>query len=165
MRSYTLLRLAFAFASRSPQASAAHPGVRRLMSIQDLGSIGEFVAALATLATLVYLAIQIRQNTRQVEEGTRAAKAPAVSTGVQLVNVNRLAIFSDEEVARIWSQGLENPRILDPLELRRFRLMFSNAMDGQFNNYSQTKEAGFSPELWEAHFSTTKRIITSPGGR
>jgi len=35
--------------------------------IQDLGSIGEFVAAIATLATLIYLAIQIRQNTRAVK--------------------------------------------------------------------------------------------------
>ena len=135
------------------------------MSIQDLGSIGEFVAALATLATLVYLAIQIRQNTRKVEEGTRAAKASAVSTGLQLVNANRLAIFSDENVASIWSRGLGDPHALDPLEQQRFRLMFSNALDGQFNNYSQTKEAGFSPELWAAHFSTTKRILTTPGGK
>lgn len=35
------------------------------MNIQDLGSIGELIAALATLATLAYLAIQIRQNTAQ----------------------------------------------------------------------------------------------------
>ena len=34
------------------------------MSIQDLGSIGELIAALATVATLAYLAVQIRQNTR-----------------------------------------------------------------------------------------------------
>lgn len=33
------------------------------MSIQDLGSIGEFVAAIATLGTLIYLALQIRANT------------------------------------------------------------------------------------------------------
>ena len=35
------------------------------MTIQDLGSIGELIAAIATIATLVYLAIQIRQNTAQ----------------------------------------------------------------------------------------------------
>jgi hypothetical protein len=33
------------------------------VTIQDLGSIGEFVASIVTLATLVYLAAQIRQNT------------------------------------------------------------------------------------------------------
>ena len=36
------------------------------MTIQDLGSIGELIAAVATLATLVYLAVQIRQNSRML---------------------------------------------------------------------------------------------------
>ncbi len=36
-----------------------------MLSIQDLGSIGELVAAVATIATLIYLAIQIRHNTNQ----------------------------------------------------------------------------------------------------
>jgi len=35
------------------------------MNVQDLGSIGELIAAIATLATLIYLAVQIRQNTAQ----------------------------------------------------------------------------------------------------
>ncbi len=34
------------------------------MTIQDLGSAGEFVAAIATVATLIYLAIQIRASNR-----------------------------------------------------------------------------------------------------
>ena len=34
------------------------------MTIQDLGSIGEMVGAIAIVATLAYLAVQIRQNTR-----------------------------------------------------------------------------------------------------
>ena len=33
------------------------------MTIQDFGSIGEFVTSIVTLATLAYLALQIRQNT------------------------------------------------------------------------------------------------------
>lgn len=34
------------------------------MSVQELGSIGEFVAAIATVATLIYLSLQIRQTNR-----------------------------------------------------------------------------------------------------
>lgn len=34
------------------------------MTIQDLGSLGELVAAIATVATLIYLAIQIRASNR-----------------------------------------------------------------------------------------------------
>ena len=32
------------------------------MTLNDLGSIGEFVSAIAVLITLIYLAVQIRQN-------------------------------------------------------------------------------------------------------
>ena len=60
------------------------------MTLQDLGSIGELVGALATIATLVYLAIQIRANTRATLH-------------------HRTSGFSDlivnEDVARIFEQG------------------------------------------------------------
>ena len=36
------------------------------MSIQDWGAIGELIAAVATVGTLIYLASQIRQNTKQL---------------------------------------------------------------------------------------------------
>ena len=35
------------------------------MTISELGSIGEFFGSILTLVMLVYLAIQIRQNTAQ----------------------------------------------------------------------------------------------------
>jgi len=34
------------------------------MTIQDLGAIGDLVGGVAVLATLVYLAMQIKQNTK-----------------------------------------------------------------------------------------------------
>lgn len=40
------------------------------MTIQDLGSIGELVAAIATVATLGYLGLGIRQNTESVRLST-----------------------------------------------------------------------------------------------
>lgn len=43
------------------------------MTIQDLGSLGELIAAIATVATLGYLAIQIRQNTRSLRASSRLA--------------------------------------------------------------------------------------------
>jgi hypothetical protein len=40
------------------------------VSLQDLGSIGEFVAAIATVETLAYVAVQVRQNTRALRSST-----------------------------------------------------------------------------------------------
>ena len=33
------------------------------MTIQDLGAVGEFIGGVAVLVTLIYLAVQIKQNT------------------------------------------------------------------------------------------------------
>ena len=45
------------------------------MTLMELGALGEFVGAIAVVATLVYLAVQIRQNTRAMEETKRLALA------------------------------------------------------------------------------------------
>ena len=50
------------------------------MTVQDLGSIGEFVAAIATLATLIYLALQIRQNTKTVRASAHHAMTESATS-------------------------------------------------------------------------------------
>ena len=50
------------------------------MSIQELGALGEFIGSIAVLVTLVYLAIQIRQNTRTIEESQRMSRVEAMVT-------------------------------------------------------------------------------------
>ena len=40
------------------------------MSLEDLGNIGEFVAAIGVIISLIYLAVQIRQNTSAVATAT-----------------------------------------------------------------------------------------------
>ena len=37
-----------------------------MSTAQLLGNFGEFVGAIAVVATLIYLSVQIRQNTKQV---------------------------------------------------------------------------------------------------
>jgi hypothetical protein len=37
------------------------------MTIEDLGNLGDLIAAIATVATLIYLAQQIRKNSKSVE--------------------------------------------------------------------------------------------------
>ncbi len=45
------------------------------MSLEDLGNVGDFLGGIGVIFTVVYLALQIRQNTKSVEENTRTAKA------------------------------------------------------------------------------------------
>ena len=43
------------------------------MTIEDLGNLGDLIAAIATVATLIYLAQQIRRNSKSVEGASAQA--------------------------------------------------------------------------------------------
>jgi len=48
------------------------------LTIQDLGALGELLGSVAVLATLVYLALQTRQNTMAIAAQLDAARIAAV---------------------------------------------------------------------------------------
>ena len=83
------------------------------MTIQDLGSIGELIAAIATVATLVYLAIQLKQNTRALRSQTFQQSSMDMSLTAN-------AISSDGELARIVVKASESLDDLFPEERIRF---------------------------------------------
>jgi hypothetical protein len=47
-------------------------------TVQDLGAIGEFIASIAVLVTLIYLAIQSTQTKRQMKISIRQARTDTV---------------------------------------------------------------------------------------
>lgn len=54
------------------------------MNWEAIGASGEVVGAIAVILTLLYLAIQIRQNTRAVDETRKAAVAQMYLKASQL---------------------------------------------------------------------------------
>jgi len=92
------------------------------MSIQDLGALGEMVAAIATIATLIYLAIQIRQNNRNLQESTSAS----VNQGWASIN-SRLS--GNEQLPEIFIRGREDLEALNPVELERFRALVQDILN------------------------------------
>ena len=85
------------------------------MSIQELGSLGELIAAAATVATLIYLAAQIRQNTKAVRSSALE------SSGTRSMEISKL-VAGNDELAPIVMAAFTGKRELD--ELERFRLSF-----------------------------------------
>lgn len=45
------------------------------MTITELGALGELLGAVGVIATLIYLSVQVRQNTRSMNESKRLALA------------------------------------------------------------------------------------------
>jgi len=107
------------------------------MTIQDLGSVGEFVAAIATLVTLVYLAVQLRNN-------TRVGRFDAHLKARQLV-AEAGKILSDPEKARLWRVGLDDPDALSEDERASFFFILYlvvNAVDARLEYRRATRDSG-----------------------
>ena len=64
------------------------------MTFQDLGSIGEIIAAVATLITLAYLALQLKQN-------TTALKSQTFQQSSMDMSLTANSISSDGDLAKI----------------------------------------------------------------
>jgi len=92
------------------------------MSIQDLGAIGELLAAFATLITLIYLALQIRQNSKNLQESTSAS----MNQGWSSINTR---ISSDPQFASIFIRGRENIDDLDAVETEQFRAFVQDILN------------------------------------
>lgn len=77
------------------------------MTIQDLGNIGEVVAAIATILTLIYLAIQLRASNRLA----RASASRAPNSDLNAINA---AFDVDPAFRLVWRkviEGAERPDI------------------------------------------------------
>ncbi|MEM9177999.1 MAG: hypothetical protein AAGC67_22595 [Myxococcota bacterium] len=126
------------------------------MTIQELGSLGEFLAAIATLATLIYLARQVRENTRALDaESDRAAHT------FSAVSAHTLGIH--KQAASVFRRGIANPADLDPDEQIQFSFLFAPLVN-QAHSVHQDARRGMG-ERDESHTEIALGLLQTPGGR
>ena len=121
------------------------------MSIQDLGSLGELIAAVATIATLVYLAIQIRQN-------TRALRGTFHDSSVGRIQGWNLAIASDPALSSIYHRAVQGGELSEEEE-DRFRLLLNYALIGTEAVYYQQLRGNVDPEIWQGQLARLRTMF------
>lgn len=128
------------------------------MNWDALGAIGEIIGAVAVFATLVYLAVQIRQN-------TGAVRAAALNSSVVVVTDIRAKLFGDPNLTDIYIRGLDDPDSLNVVDKARFTLTMHNILWSLWNVYAQSGYAELSSDIWESQMLVVKRVFGTPGGR
>jgi hypothetical protein len=108
--------------------------------------------------SLVYLAVQIRQNTRAV----RTSSFHAVTDSFNLLNT---AIADNESLARVFRLGTEGLGNLNEDERVRFNFLFLGAIRIFETLYYQNKQGIGEPALWRAEIETMTALLGTPGGR
>ncbi len=126
------------------------------MTLEEASLISQVVAAIAVIASLVFVGFQLRQSTRAVRSATSVAHSDL------LIQLGSFA-FGTDEGARIWRLGLQGLDDLTENERVRFTAFISVLM----RFYEATRVQWLSGQLEMAHWHSVERqamgLSTQPG--
>ena len=114
------------------------------------------IAAISVILTVVYLAIQIRQNTHATHSQTYhlATSALAEMAGI---------IGSNKELARIFRIGMMNPGELDEDESAQFGYLGISLFRRFENVFFQYKSGMIDEDFWNGHRDNILWFFHRPG--
>ena len=137
------------------------------MSILELGALGEFLGSIAVLATLVYLSMQIRQNTRGMDESKKLALAQTYQVRSDALQMMLVHAADSEHIgpiiAKLTSAGYPDDisalQQLSDVERQRFRL-WQIAQETHWDNMFFQYQQGFiDEEYYRDSFRTRVRRL------
>ena len=96
------------------------------LSIEEWAAIAEIIGGLAVLVSLIYVAYEVRQNTRQLELNLKAERLMAFERTAQISNDMRELLITNEEVATLFRRGVNSFDELRGLDRFRVNMLFRN---------------------------------------
>ena len=120
------------------------------MTLAELGSLGEFLGGVAVVISLIYVGIQIKQN-------TTAVNSASVRATIEDANSWRTLLIEHPKIAELYRKGLTQPDSLDPVERLRFRMLLDSLFDTWTWTYQQQSNQGL-------HAKHVRGTLSRPGG-
>jgi hypothetical protein len=128
------------------------------VDLDSLAKLGEFVGGFFVVISLVYLAHQVRQNTKSLRTENYARVLDRMST-VQ----SRLSV--DPDLNRILTTGAENPGKLTRSERLRFSWALYELFGAVEFMYLQSRENALPPAVWARWEASLIWWLSHPGMR
>jgi hypothetical protein len=91
------------------------------MSIEDLGNIGDLIGGIGVIVTVLYLALQVRQQTRSIDASITASKAQTRTLQAQEAIEFIRSVRMDPDLMEIFL-AQEEGRALSPMQVFRLDL-------------------------------------------
>jgi hypothetical protein len=127
-----------------------------MLDITTLAAWGEFLGGIAVVVSLLYLASQIRQNSRLLRSSTASA-----STSVQ--NDATSLMVQDPELARLYDAGLTDRSSLSDVDRRRFDSMIGMWVGGWNQEFEFSLDGVIAPSVWDTRLRTMRMHLRQPG--
>jgi hypothetical protein len=126
------------------------------MTLDDLGNIGELVAAVGVIVSLIYLAFQIRQNTRSVKINTFQALAASRTEFAG-------AVVENPEVSTLLFAGLRDYEALQRDDRTKFAFLIYKLLAGIENQLFQYGQGELPTDQFEHIRSVIRWYARWPG--
>ena len=128
------------------------------MSLEELALLAEIIGGLGVIASLIYLALQIRQNTRTVAANTFQAISTASSNmGMQAIQTPGLTA--------VLTKAHTNYSELDTEEKMLLEVFLGSMLRNYENYYYQYRRGFLEEELWIGYRTTLLQFIGAEYGR
>jgi hypothetical protein len=124
------------------------------MDINTLAAWGEFLGGIAVVVSLVYLASQIRQNSKLLKASTAAATTQIILSE---------SAPQDPELSRIWWDGCADRNSLSESDQRRFDPLVAVQIQGLQQHFRFSREGIISAETWKDHEHPFLQWAQQPG--
>jgi len=128
------------------------------MTLEQLGSLGEFIGAMAVVVSLIYVALEIRSNSRSTR---LAALQTAMESSQRIIELPA----RDRDLARVIRIGSNDPDSLTEDEYAQYRYWLVLSLRSTENMFVQYKAGALDEETWIARSGTVKWMMDTPGGR
>jgi hypothetical protein len=128
------------------------------MDITTLAAWGEFLGGIAVVVSLIYLASQIRQNSRLMQISS------TVTLGESDIAICQMLV-NDSEISRIFRQGTEDRESLPEAERDRFDAWVDMIMRIFQRSYFIAQDGALKPAIWQGEKRGNAWIIQQPGSR
>lgn len=126
------------------------------MNWEAIGAVAESLGAVAVLATLVYLARQIRQSRNAVE----SASAETVLSNMNVAYQNAA---TSSELGRVLFTGQENIDALTDEEKGQFVFWFFGYLRTLELAYHHYLAGNFNESMWQGYARHTQSLVSTSG--
>ena len=133
-----------------------------LDATQVLANFGGVISAIGVVISLIYLSVQIRDNSRLVEENTRAQ---LMTTDMHSNDGNRdlmLEIVKDAELAKLIGSGM-NGELKEPIDRYRFYEWARHVTESHMTFFIQQQRGIVTNDVFQYWSRSFDGICARPG--
>ena len=135
------------------------------MNWEALGAIAESVGAIAVFVSLIYVAVQIRQNTKQFSRSVEANQLAAFERNVESGNRIRELLILHPDLAQLLLSGFKDYKELKGSEKFRFGMLLRNIFSGLQGGYIRQLSMEHDPLEFEGTARMLDEILLNQGAR